>query len=594
MNSVPTRRWRLLGRFMRGAQACTADTVSIDATELADLRGQLTAIRKSLGVIELSLDGTVLDANENFLRTLGYTLDEIRGQHHRMFVEPAMRDSPRYRDFWAKLGRGEYDAGQYKRIGKHGREVWIQASYNPILSSDGRILKIVKYATDITADTLRHADMEGQIAAINKAQAVIEFSMDGTILGANDNFLNALGYTLEEIRGKHHSLFVPPDERLSEHYRAFWAKLGRGEYDAGQYRRIGKNGREVWIQASYNPIFDMNGRAIKVVKYASDTTAQVKAAEELRQAVEQSQKVVAAAGGGNLSQRIATETMNGQVKMLCEGINSLVDTMAEVIGQIRSSTTTINQAAGEIAAGNHDLSSRTEAQAGSLEQTASTMDELTRTVMANADNARDADRLAQGASEVAARGGMVIAEVVHTMSAINESSRKVADIIGVIDGIAFQTNILALNAAVEAARAGTQGRGFAVVATEVRSLAQRSATAAKEIKSLIGDALSRTEAGTRQVDSAGKTMADIVESVQRVTGIMGQIAQASREQSTGIAQVNQAVSHMDTMTQQNAALVEQAAAAADLMRTQSHALKELVDAFSVTAAPERAPDRRRA
>ena len=225
----------------------------------------LDAINKAQAVIEFSVDGKIQHANENFLQTLGYTLDEVKGQHHSMFVDPAYRQSPEYRMFWEKLGRGEYDAGQYKRIAKGGREVWIQASYNPILDANGKAFKVVKYATEITQQKLQSADYEGQLAAISKAQAVIEFSLDGKILKANENFLKTLGYTLDEVKGQHHSMFVDPAYRQTTEYRLFWEKLSRGQYDAGQYKRIAKGGREVWLQASYNPILDINGKPFKVV-----------------------------------------------------------------------------------------------------------------------------------------------------------------------------------------------------------------------------------------------------------------------------------------------------------------------------------------
>ena len=240
-----------------------------------DFGAQVAAANRSQAVIEFNMDGTVRSANENFLNTLGYTLDEIRGKHHSMFVAPAERDSAAYREFWAALNRGEYQAAEYKRIGKGGKEVWIQASYNPIFDEKGRPSKVVKFATDVTAQKLKNADLAGQIAAIDKAQAVIEFNMDGTIINANANFLGALGYSLPEIKGKHHSMFVDPSERDSTSYREFWAALNRGEYQAAEYKRIGKGGKEVYIQASYNPILDLNGKPFKVVKYATDTTKQV-------------------------------------------------------------------------------------------------------------------------------------------------------------------------------------------------------------------------------------------------------------------------------------------------------------------------------
>jgi len=236
---------------------------------------QSAAVSRSQAVIEFSLDGTILTANENFLNALGYSLSEIEGKHHRMFVDPVERDSAAYRDFWAALNRGEYQAAEYKRIGKGGKEVWILASYNPVMDEKGKPFKVVKFATDVTAQKVRNADLAGQIDAIGKSQAVIEFKLDGTIIQANENFLHALGYTLGEISGRHHSMFIDQAERERPAYREFWAALGRGEFQAGEFKRVGKGGKEVWIQASYNPILDLNGKPFKVVKYASDVTRQV-------------------------------------------------------------------------------------------------------------------------------------------------------------------------------------------------------------------------------------------------------------------------------------------------------------------------------
>ena len=236
---------------------------------------KIAAINRAQAVIEFNLDGTILIANENFLKAMGYSLNEIQGKHHSMFVPPAERDGVAYREFWAALNRGEYQAGEYKRIGKGGKEVWILASYNPLMDETGKCFGVVKFATDVSAQKLRNADLAGQIEAIGKSQAVIEFNMDGTIITANDNFLKTVGYALSEITGKHHSMFVEPSERDGAGYREFWASLNRGQYQAGEYKRIGKGGREVYIQASYNPIHDLNGKPFKVVKYATDTTKQV-------------------------------------------------------------------------------------------------------------------------------------------------------------------------------------------------------------------------------------------------------------------------------------------------------------------------------
>ncbi|MDV9042431.1 methyl-accepting chemotaxis protein [Stenotrophomonas sp. RAC2] len=551
------------------------------ASDRAELEAQITALHRVQAVIEFALDGTILQANDNFLQAMGYRLEEIQGKHHSLFVDAEQARSAEYRDFWARLGRGEYDAGQYRRFGKGQREIWIQASYNPVLDRQGRPYKVVKFATDITAQKLQAADSAGQLAAIGKSQAVIEFSMDGRILSANENFLAVTGYSLDEVRGQHHSLFVEPGHRSSDEYRRFWEKLGRGEYDAGQYRRLGKGGREVWIQASYNPILDLNGKPFKVVKYATDITAQVHENQAMQRAVAQTREVVAAAKQGDLTRRVAMTDKQGSIAELCEGVNALVEAMAAIIGQIKFAADTIAVGATEIAQGNSDLSQRTEQQAASLEETAVSMKGLAETVQRTATNARQASQLAGGAADVAARGGSVVHEVVETMAVINASSRRIVDIIGVIDGIAFQTNILALNAAVEAARAGEHGRGFAVVATEIRELSQRSASAAKEIKHLIDESVANVGAGTAQVESAGRTMDEIVTNVRRVSDLMTEISTASQQQSDDIQQMNHAVDLIDQGTQQNAALVEEASAAARSMEEQSAQLLQTVASFRV-------------
>ncbi len=573
--------WRtLLGVLAPQQRTGTAKAM----TDRTELEAQVAALHRVQAVIEFALDGTILQANDNFLQAMGYRLEEIQGRHHSLFVDPEQARSAEYRDFWARLGRGEYGAGQYRRFGKGQREIWIQASYNPVLDRQGRPYKVVKFATDITAQKLQAADSAGQLAAIAKSQAVIEFSMDGRILSANDNFLAATGYSLDEVRGQHHSLFVEPGHRSSVEYRQFWEKLGRGEYDAGQYRRLGKDGREVWIQASYNPILDLNGKPFKVVKYAADITAQVHENQVMQRAVAQTREVVAAAKLGDLTQRVATADKSGPIAELCEGVNSLVEAMAAIIGQIKFAADTIAVGATEIAQGNSDLSQRTEQQAASLEETAVSMKGLAETVQRTATNARQASQLAGGAADVAARGGNVVHEVVETMAVINASSRRIVDIIGVIDGIAFQTNILALNAAVEAARAGEHGRGFAVVATEIRELSQRSASAAKEIKHLIDASVANVGAGTAQVESAGRTMDEIVTNVRRVSDLMSEISTAAQQQSDDIQQMNQAVDLIDQGTQQNAALVEEASAAARSMEEQSAQLLQTVASFRVQGA----------
>jgi methyl-accepting chemotaxis protein len=611
--------------------------VAIDRHRLSDLEGQLNAIDKAQAVIEFQLDGTVLHANENFLRTLGYSIDEIKGRHHSLFVDAAQRESLEYRQFWDKLGRGEYDAGQYRRIGKGGREVWIQASYNPIFDMNGRPFKVVKYAVDITEQKRLAADNLRIRNALDKCTTNV------MIADANDEIIY-LNESLCAMMARNEGALRREMPQF-EARRLMGANLDVFDKSPGRQRAalVGLRGTyrtefelgDLTFKLTANPVIDEHGEHAGTVVEWLDRTQEVAIEHEVAD-------VVGAAAEGDFGRRLDLSAKEGFFKQLGENINRLmgtsaagldqvvnvlaalakgdltekmrgdhagtfaqlkddanttVDQLTQIIGHIREATHAINTAAVEIASGNADLSHRTEQQASSLEETASSMEQLTATVRQNADNARQANQLAATASEVAVRGGTVVSQVVTTMSSITGSSKKIVDIISVIDGIAFQTNILALNAAVEAARAGEQGRGFAVVAAEVRSLAQRSAAAAKEIKSLINDSVEKVDVGSRLVESAGKTMDDIVASVRRVTDIMGEITAASAEQSAGIEQVNQAIAQMDQVTQQNAALVEQASAAAESMKEQARSLSDSVGVFKLDAGPggveRRGPERAR-
>jgi methyl-accepting chemotaxis protein len=471
----------------------------------------------------------------------------------------------------------------------------------------------------------RLRELESLYTAINKSQAVIELDMDGTVLAANESYLKMFGYTLAEVLGQPYTMFVNPADREGTEYRALWEHMHAGQHEQGRFKRAGKNGREVWVRASFNPLIGQDGRPWKVVKFASEITPIILEARAFDSAVQESQDVIQAALSGagdrrismkgktgsleqltrsinqlidgvsttvaetmqvvqravegDLTSRVKVDDKSGHFKALAVSVNSMIHSMMEVVTSVTKTSHEVRVGAEEITRGTLELSRRTEEQAASLEETAASMEQMTSTVNNNADNALHASQLAQAAREQAERGGRVVGSAVAAMSEINSASKKIADIIGVIDEIAFQTNLLALNAAVEAARAGEQGRGFAVVASEVRNLASRSAGAAKEIKALIQDSVGKVNEGTRLVDESGKVLDEIVTGVKKVTDVMAEIASSSREQASGIEQVNKAVTSMDTMTQQNAALVEEDTAAAQALTAQATGLTQLIAHF---------------
>ena len=440
---------------------------------------------------------------------------------------------------------------------------------------------VVQMQNDLKAREEREraavVEKEGLVATVGRAMAQIEFDLDGTVRTANENFLKTFDYSLEEVRGHHHSMFVDPKEASGAEYREFWNKLRAGQCDAGQFRRFAKGGREIWLQGNYSAMLDAAGKPVKIIKIAADVTEQVRTTDEVRMLAQ-------SAANGDLTKRIPTQGKSGNLLTLSQAVNSMAEAMTNIVVQIRQAVETVRSGTDEISKGNTDLSQRTEQQASSLEETASSMEEMTSTVKQNADNAAQANQLAAAARAQAEKGGEVVSDAVAAMAGINEASNKIADIIGVIDEIAFQTNLLALNAAVEAARAGEQGRGFAVVAAEVRTLASRSAAAAKEIKALIEDSVSRVEQGSKLVSQSGQSLSDIVIAVKKATDIVAEIAAACQEQASGIDQVNKAVTSLDQVTQQNAALVEEAASAAESLSEEAQMLDRMMANYQVVGS----------
>jgi methyl-accepting chemotaxis protein len=391
------------------------DTTAVKIRSMDDA-GKIAAIGRSQAVIEFKLDGTIVTANDLFLNVMGYNLAEIEGKHHSMFVDSATRDGAAYREFWASLNRGEFQAAEYKRIGKNGKEVWILATYNPILDETGRPIKVVKFASDVTDQKLRTANFSGQIEAIGKSQAVIEFSMDGIVLSANENFLGVLGYALSEIQGKHHSMFVVPSERDGADYREFWAALKRGNYQAAEYQRIGKGGKQVWIQASYNPILDLNGKPYKVVKYATDTTAQVIA-------------------------RMKSERVRAMMESVAAGAEELNASVREISEAMMKSKTTAMSAVGKVELADDQaqrLSTAAQAMSGIVELIGNITGQINLLALnATIESARAGE---------AGRGFAVVAsEVKNLANQAKQATDKIASEIGSLNGISSDV-VDALNA----------------------------------------------------------------------------------------------------------------------------------------------------
>ncbi|MCF2908476.1 PAS domain S-box protein [Pseudoalteromonas sp. DL2-H2.2] len=550
-----------------------ASDISAEKLKAFEAQGQIDAINRSGAVIQFDLEGNILDANDNFLAAMGYSKAEIVGQHHRIFVESKYAQSDEYQQFWADLKNGHFHSGEFFRLGKNAKPIWISATYNLIRDDEGNPLKVVKYAMDITRQKEIAADLEGQVQAIHKSQAVIEFAMDGTILWANELFLTTMGYTLDEVKGQHHRIFATEEQAQSDEYQQFWAQLNRGQFDAGQYMRIAKSGQEVWIQATYNPILDQHGRPVKVVKYATDITAQ-------KQAVQHIQEAIFALEQGDLTHRINAD-LGADFSVLTQAMNGLFDKLSELVQTINNGAAQVFEIARQIASNNDELNSRVESQAASLEETAATMEQLTATVKNNAISATTASERAAIVREKALSGKHTIEDAISAVGNIEDYSRKIADIVGVIDEIAFQTNLLALNASVEAARAGEAGRGFAVVASEVRNLAQRSASAAKEIKDLIKNSVDAVTEGSKLVYDSGTTFDELTQSISQVSEMVANIDDASKEQASGIAAVCSTIAQMDGITQQNVSLVETTSRSGKTMEDQARVLTDQVAFFQL-------------
>ncbi|MBP1852118.1 methyl-accepting chemotaxis protein [Rhizobium halophytocola] len=538
----------------------------------SDLSYVMQAFDRSQAIISFKPDGTILEANENFCSALGYARDEIVGKHHSLFVTVDEAKSPEYQAFWKRLNSGKFDQGQYKRIGKGGSEVWIEASYNPVIRG-GKVVKVVKIATDITGEKLQSLDSNGKLAALSRAQAIIEFTPEGKILTANQNFLDALGYNLDDLVGKHHRMFCEQDYVQSDEYAAFWPGLAKGKFYDDEFKRIRKDGSSIYIQATYNPILDENGKVLKVVKFATDVSGRVTALQEIGSGLERLSDC-------NIRFTI-DEPFVDEFEHLRHDFNESLARFQQTLERVMSQTTMLSAKSGEMSSSANGIAYRSERQAAALEETSAALEQITVTVRESVGRTGEARDLVREARSAATKSVVVVNSTVEAMERIEAASEKITNIIDVIDEIAFQTNLLALNAGVEAARAGDAGKGFAVVAQEVRELAQRSAAAAKEISSLIGNSTKEVEEGVRLVGETGKALKSIEGYVQAIDGNIDAIAVASSEQSSSLTEINSAVNSLDQMTQENAGMVNTMGAIAETVASGAAELEELVKRFKL-------------
>lgn len=537
----------------------------------------LSALYACSAIAEFSPQGICLNASDIFLKMTGYTKEELINQNHNILLPSEDRTSENYTSFWKNLQQGEPQSGEFHRVNKNNEDFWVQASYMPVRAANGKVVRVIKIAFDVTAAHDKAVQDNATLRAINHSQAVIHFKPDGTILDANDVFLTTMGYSLDEIKGKHHSMFVEPKYARSDEYKQFWKHLAQGQFCVASYHRIGKNHRDVWLQASYNPVVNARGQVVEVVKIASDITS----TQQIGQALNE-------LAAGNLCASI-DRPLVGSLDALRLAFNgsmaSLRLALSNILGaseNIYKNSIVVNQSADR-------LSLRAEKQAAGLEQTAAALEQITQSVQNFTSSAARMRNMTEKANSEAMSSGKVMEGAEQTMGQINQNATQIADISSVIDEIALQTNLLALNAAVEAARAGDAGRGFAVVAAEVRALAQRSATAAKEIKSLISGSGKVVYAGVASVTNARQSLNLVTDYIQTIDQAAGDAALGAKEQSMALSQVNTAISDIDKTTQSNAAIAEETAAASHNLVHEVEIISQLLAQFNIgrTAAPPR-------
>ena len=557
---------------------------------VASIGSNLDAINRTQAVIRFELSGHIINANENFLKTVGYDLSEIQGRHHAMFVTPEYRAGLEYRAFWEKLNTGVFDSGEYKRVGKNGKVIWIFAHYVPILNAAGKPTGVIKFASDITQEVLKREeeaerqkqiDMISLVASKNENMVLITDKHE-RIEYVNEAFERLTGYGSEEVIGRNPN-FLQGADTDPETKKRIREKLGAKRPFTEEILNYRKDGAPYWVSLAVNPVFDDTGDVLHFIAFQSDITANKIAALENEKGQNEVVRIL-----NNLSEGDLTAKMEGSYKGTFAGVksavNQTIDRLRGIAGDLQTATRELDGNSQQIAQSGDELSGRTESQAATLEEINATMTEFTQTVRNNNALAEQSGAFAGDAKRIASDGGEVLNNLLRSMANISESSQKIVDIIGVIDTIASQTNLLALNAAVEAARAGEAGRGFAVVASEVRTLAGRSAKASNEIKNLITESVERVSSGTQLADRAGDSLKQIIEAVTQLAEQVTDIAKAGREQSASLSEIGAALGSMDSVTQQNSQMANKSAYSSQELKKLAQNLNRLIAFFKTEGA----------
>ncbi|PZO66518.1 MAG: hypothetical protein DI498_06265 [Paracoccus denitrificans] len=535
----------------------------------------LSAVERSQCVLRLDMNGHILAVSDSYLSISGYHRDEILGQSLQVLCDPS-EDRTAVAGILTGLKRGNEMTGTHRHIHRDGSPLWVVGCMFPVRNAQGEVSSGVFVGQDVTSSRLAAADASSRLRAMNRSQAVIEFKPGGEIIWANENFLSTMGYTLEEIVGRHHRLFCQAELAESHEYRQFWDDLSSGGFRQVEDRRIRKDGGTVWISGTYNALTDDTGRVIGVIKYATDITRRRKAVEELVEALNNM-------SAGDLTRGMASQ-LDGDFSAVRDTFNGMLSSMTMMVAKIRDHAENMNREAGEIADGANDLARRGESQAAELEQTSAAVEQISVNIATTSQSARDADSAARNAQAVVLGGVDVVAQAISAIERIDEHTKQMGEFTRVIEGFAFQTNLLSINAAVEAARAGDVGRGFAVVANEVRNLAQQSANASQNIAELIAKSEAEVKAGVKLVRDAGVSLEHIQSAVGGVVENIAGIAHATTEQSAGVREVSQSLAQLDGVNQANLSTSERYATAAAELSAQVEKLGAMMDRFTINEA----------